>query len=66
LIGAFLICLAMEVTVIMVPILATIFRVQPLTLQQWGIVSGLAMVPILVVELEKWCMCVTQKNKIES
>lgn len=54
LIGAFFIGLVLQVSVIMLPTLATIFKVQPLTMAQWGIVATLAFMPIAVVELEKW------------
>jgi len=37
-----------------IPAVANIFRVVPLTLEQWGIVLGLAIMPIIIIELQKW------------
>ena len=54
LVGAFVIGVAMQAGVIMIPVLSNIFKVQPLETMQWGIVALLAFVPIVVVELEKW------------
>lgn len=53
LVGAFLVGLLMQVSVIMLPALSKIFLVKSLDLFQWAIVFGLSFVPILVVELEK-------------
>ncbi len=53
LLGAVGLCVGLQVAVVALPPLAGIFRVVPLTLAQWGIVAGLAIVPILAVELEK-------------
>ena len=50
---SFIICIFMQIIVISVPALATIFKVSPLSLEQWGIVFCLSFVPILVVELQK-------------
>lgn len=53
LIGALLIGIVLQASVIMLPSLAKIFLVTPLSPFQWGIVAFLSFVPILVVELEK-------------
>ncbi len=60
LVGAFLIGTALQVGVITIPALSTIFKVQPLEPFQWMIVAFLTFVPIIVVELEKW-----KENKIK-
>lgn len=60
LIGAFLIGTVLQVGVITIPALSTIFKVQPLEPFQWMIVAFLTFVPIIVVELEKW-----KENKIK-
>ncbi|MCD8037002.1 MAG: cation-translocating P-type ATPase, partial [Clostridiales bacterium] len=53
---AFVVGLAMQASVIMVPALANIFSVTALDMKQWGIVIGLSFVPILFVEFEKAVM----------
>ncbi len=53
LIGAFLIGIALQVSVIMSPPLSVIFKVIPLSLPMWGIVALLCIMPIVIVELEK-------------
>ena len=50
---AFIIGVAMQAAVIMVPFLAAIFDVTALDLQQWGIVAVLSFIPVLFVEFEK-------------
>ena len=54
LVGAFLAGVALQAGVIMLAPLAAVFKVCPLSAVQWLIVSGLAFVPLPVVELEKW------------
>lgn len=53
---AFVVGLAMQVSVIMIPALAKIFAVTALGMRQWAIVMGLSFVPIVFVELEKAVM----------
>ena len=53
LVYSFLICAFLQVIVIMVPALATIFQVVPLTARQWAVTLLLAIAPILIVELQK-------------
>lgn len=54
LIGAFLAGVALQAGVIMLAPLAAVFKVCPLDTMQWLVVAGLALVPLPVVELEKW------------
>ena len=54
LIGAFFAGLALQITVIMTPAVSGVFGARPLSLQQWGVVGLLALMPIVVVELEKF------------
>ncbi len=63
LIGAFVIGVCLQAGVIMVPSLAAVFKVQALNMEQWGIVAGMTLVPVVVVELEKWKDRVLRKNK---
>lgn len=54
---AFIICFVMQVGVVMVPSAARLFQVIPMDLTQWGIVMGLSLAPIPVIELQKWFNC---------
>lgn len=51
---AFLIGCILQVGVIMVPPLAKIFQVCPLSGMEWLITAGLSFLPLPIVELEKW------------
>lgn len=53
LVGAFVICLIMQLSVICVPTLAGIFRTVPLSVDQWKTVAVLALVPLVAVEAGK-------------
>lgn len=53
LVGAFVIGVILQAGVIMIPVLAKLFLVSALNLQQWAIVWALCLVPVFVVELEK-------------
>lgn len=59
---AFLIGCLLQVGVIMIAPLAEIFRVCPLGWEEWLIVAGLSLVPLPVVELEKWKDRVLEKR----
>lgn len=51
--GAFFLCIALQVSVVSVPLLATVFKTVPLSLMQWITVCGLSVFPLVFVELEK-------------
>ena len=53
LVGAFLLGCIMQVSVISIPFLASMFRTVPLSPLQWLIVSILSLLPLLIVETEK-------------
>lgn len=53
LVGAFLLGLVFEITVIMLPPAARIFDAVPLTSLQWLIVAGLSIMPLFIVEIQK-------------
>ena len=53
LVGAFAAGLIMQVSVISVPFLSSIFKTVPLSLSQWLIVFGLSLIPLIVAETEK-------------
>ena len=50
---AFLIGLAMQLAVLLVPPLQLVFGTVALTLSQWGAVLGLALTPVVVCEAVK-------------
>ncbi len=51
---AFVICSALQLSVVCIEPLARIFKVTPLSSTQWLVVAALAIVPLVVVELEKF------------
>lgn len=51
----------LQVCVVNIPILSGIFKTAPLGLSQWGIVLGLSVVPIVIVELQKLFSRVSEK-----
>ena len=54
LVGALIVGTMLQVVVIMVQPLATIFKVAPLEITEWLVVAALALMPLPIVELEKW------------
>ena len=52
-VGAFVICAIMQISVVALPPLAAVFKTIPLNLPQWGVVILLAMLPLIVCELIK-------------
>ncbi len=56
LIGAFSAGVIMQISVISIPFLSSIFKTTPLTPLQWLIVFALSLSPLIIVEIEKrWC-----------
>lgn len=53
-VGAFLLCLLLQTSVITIAPLAAIFKTVALSVGQWAIVVSLSFVPLAVLELEKW------------
>jgi Ca2+-transporting ATPase len=53
LIGALIIGVIMQVSVISVPYLSAIFKVSPLHHEQWMAVAALSFMPLVIVELQK-------------
>jgi len=62
LVGAFLVCGLMQVMVITIPALASIFKVVPLDASQWSIVAMLSFLPLIIVEAQKWAW--REDNKV--
>jgi len=54
LVGALFAGIFLQVAVATIPALYSIFRVVPLDLQQWGIVFLLSILPIIIIETQKW------------
>ena len=50
---SFLLCASLQVMVITVPALSTVFKTVPLNFVQWGIVATLSLLPLVVVEIQK-------------
>jgi Ca2+-transporting ATPase len=62
LIGALIIGVIMQAVVIEAPLLNSIFKVAPLFHEQWMIIGGLCLVPLVVVEIQKFLSHVTEHN----
>ncbi|MCL2564774.1 MAG: cation-translocating P-type ATPase [Defluviitaleaceae bacterium] len=54
LVGAFFAGLLLQITVIMTPAISTVFGSIPLNLEQWSIVALLSIMPLIIVEIEKF------------
>jgi len=54
LVGALFAGIFLQVAVATIPALYSIFRVVPLDFQQWGIVFLLSILPIIIIETQKW------------
>ena len=50
---SFLVCLALQVSVISIPALSAVFKTVSLNMVQWLVVAGLALSPLFIVEIEK-------------
>ena len=61
--GAFAIGAFLQVIIVLVPPFANIFRVVPLNAMQWVTVIGLCLVPIVVVEIEKFVIRLYENKK---
>jgi Ca2+-transporting ATPase len=60
---AFLICLALQISVVSIPSLASVFQVQNMNRAQWGIVMGLSFAPIPMAELQKLCNRLSERRE---
>jgi P-type Ca2+ transporter type 2C len=54
LVGAVLLSVVMLIVTVLVPFLNPIFNTNPLSLTEWGVVIGLALVPAVSEEVTKW------------
>ena len=53
LIGAFVLGVVLQVSVVLIPTIAKIFDVVPLNKMQWIYTIGISILPIILVELQK-------------
>ncbi len=60
---AFLICFVLQISVVSVPSLASVFQVQSMNPDQWAIVMGLSFAPIPMAELQKLCNHMSERRK---
>lgn len=63
LLGAVIIGLILQFGVISIPFLATAFKVQSLSLVDWGLVIGLGLVPLIVNEIIKLILRTTRNSE---
>jgi len=63
LVGAFILGTLLQVSVISIEAVANIFHVAPLPSEGWLVVGGLSMLPIIIVELEKFLLNATSRRK---
>ena len=54
LIGAFISGIILQVSVVIIPSLAKIFQVQALNQTQWLYTIGISILPIIIMEIQKW------------
>jgi len=65
LLGAFIIGVCLQCVVIMVEQLAEVFKVCPLSREQWLLVLAFSVAPLAIVELEKWKNRILAKRKAQ-
>ena len=61
--GAFLASLVLMLVVLFVPVLQNVFDVTQMNASAWGIVAGLALVPLVVVEIAKGIQALVRRRK---
>ena len=65
-IGAFFASLALMLVVLLIPFLQGIFEITVMTAAQWGIVVGLALAPLVIVEIAKGIQALIRRIKGEA
>ena len=61
-VGAFFASLMLMLVVLLVPLLQTVFEITGMSPTQWGVVCGLAIVPLVVMEIVKAIQALFRKN----
>jgi len=64
LVGAFFAGLALQVIVIMTPAISSVFGARPLRLEQWVVVGLLSLMPLLIVEIEKFVLSKAKSSDV--
>ncbi len=65
-VGAFLASLILMLVVLFVPVLQNVFDVTQMNVSAWGIVVGLALVPLVVVEIAKGIQALIRRRKTDA
>ena len=65
-VGAFLASLILMLVVLFVPVLQNVFDVTQMSVSAWGIVIGLALVPLVVVEIAKGIQALIRRRKTDA
>ena len=52
-IGAFLLGVLLQISVVIIPVFANIFEVTPLNGEQWLYTIGISLLPVPIMELQK-------------
>ena len=63
LIGSFILGTLMQVGVAAIPVVAKIFELVPLNMTQWIYVSGISILPLIIMELQKFSNLLLTKQK---
>lgn len=64
LIGSFILGIFIQAIVVVIPVLANMFEVVPLNINQWVITIGISLLPILIMELQKKVDCKENTNDV--
>ena len=62
-VGAFLASLALLLAVLLIPALQSVFSLVPLSGANWGVVTGLALAPLVITEVYKFIRWILNKRK---
>lgn len=54
LVWAFLLSLAMQLAVLTIPAVSPIFKVVPLPVENWELMTAMVLLPLILVEAAKW------------
>ncbi len=54
LIGAFILGAVLQIGVVIIPGIANIFKLAPLNSTQWLYTAGISILPIFIIEFQKW------------
>ena len=63
LVGAFILGTLLQVSVISIEYIANIFHVAPMPSEAWFVVGGLSLLPIIIVELEKFLLNAASRRR---